>query len=80
MLASVPISHTKSKSRFSKERDEERAIKERANCLVKLTKEAGIPPEVLASLPSPEEILLKAEAAKQRAQNALAQSAIEQPK
>ncbi len=70
----------KSKSRFSKERDEERAIKERANCLVKLTKEAGIPPEVLASLPSPEEILIKAEAAKQRAQIALAQNAIEQPK
>jgi Pyruvate/2-oxoacid:ferredoxin oxidoreductase delta subunit len=61
----------KSKSRFSKERDEERAIKERQNCLLKLTKEAGIPPEVLASLPSTEEILAKAEAAKLRAQAAL---------
>jgi len=61
----------KSKSRFSKERDEERAIKERQNCLVKLSKEAGIPPEVFASLPSPEEILVKAEAAKLRAQGAL---------
>ena len=61
----------KSKSRFSKERDEERAIKERQNCLLKLTKEAGIPAEVLASLPSPDEILAKAEAAKLRAQAAL---------
>lgn len=61
----------KSKSRFSKERDEERAIKERQNCLLKLTREAGIPAEVLASLPSPEEILAKAEAAKLRAQAAL---------
>ena len=36
-----------------------------------LTKEAGIPAEVLASLPSTEEILAKAEAAKLRAQAAL---------
>jgi Pyruvate/2-oxoacid:ferredoxin oxidoreductase delta subunit len=61
----------KSKSRFSKERDEERAIKERQNCLLKLTQEAGIPPEVLAALPSTEEILAKAEAAKLRARAAL---------
>jgi Pyruvate/2-oxoacid:ferredoxin oxidoreductase delta subunit len=61
----------KSKSRFSKERDEERAIKERQSCLLKLTQEAGIPPEVLAALPSTEEILAKAEAAKLRAQAAL---------
>ncbi|HEU0121106.1 MAG TPA: ferredoxin family protein [Bryobacteraceae bacterium] len=58
----------KAKSRFSKERDEDRALKERQNCLLKLTREAGIPPEVLAALPSPGEILAKAEAAKQRAQ------------
>lgn len=61
----------KSKSRFSKERDEERAIKERQNCLVSLSKEAGIPAEVLAALPSPEEILRRAEAAKAKAQQAL---------
>jgi len=61
----------KSKSRFSKERDEERALKERQSCLAKLTKEADIPPEVLASLPSPEEILAKAEAARSRAQAAI---------
>lgn len=60
----------KAKSRFSKERDEERALKERQNCLLKLTKDAGVPPEVLAALPSPEEILAKAEAARERAQAA----------
>ena len=65
----------KSKSRFSKERDEDRALKERQNCLLKLTKEAGIPAEVLASLPSTEEILAKAEAAKLRAQTALEKAA-----
>jgi len=65
----------KSKSRFSKERDEDRALKERQNCLLKLTKEAGIPAEVLASLPSPEEILAKAEAARLRAAAALAEAA-----
>jgi Pyruvate/2-oxoacid:ferredoxin oxidoreductase delta subunit len=62
----------KAKSRFSKERDEDRAIKERQNCMVKLAREAGIPAEVFASLPSPDEILAKSEAAKLRAQAALA--------
>ena len=61
----------KSKSRFSKERDEERAIKERQNCLLKMTQQMEIPAEVLAALPSPQEILAKAEAAKARAQEAL---------
>ena len=53
----------KAKSRFSKERDDERALKERQNCLLKLQQEMGIPPEVLASLPTPEEIRAKAERA-----------------
>ncbi len=61
----------KSKSRFSKERDDERALKERQNCLAKLQQEGGIPAEVLAALPSPAEILAKAEAAKARAQAAI---------
>jgi hypothetical protein len=61
----------KAKSRFSKERDDERALKERQNCLLKL-KDLDIPPEVLASLPSPEEIRAKAEAAMARAQEAMA--------
>jgi Pyruvate/2-oxoacid:ferredoxin oxidoreductase delta subunit len=64
----------KSKSRFSKERDDERALKERQNCLAKLQQEGGIPAEVLAALPSPAEILAKAEAAKARAHAAIEQN------
>jgi Pyruvate/2-oxoacid:ferredoxin oxidoreductase delta subunit len=57
----------KAKSRFSKERDDDRALKERQNCLVALQKDLDVPPEVLAALPSPDEILRKAEAARVRA-------------
>jgi Pyruvate/2-oxoacid:ferredoxin oxidoreductase delta subunit len=60
----------KAKSRFSKERDDERALKERQNCLVALKRDLDIPAEVLAALPSPDEILAKAEAARLRAQAA----------
>jgi len=60
----------KAKSRFSKERDDERALKERQNCLIALKRDLDIPAEVLAALPSPEEIMAKAEAARQRAQAA----------
>jgi NAD-dependent dihydropyrimidine dehydrogenase PreA subunit len=61
----------KAKSRFSKERDDDRALQERQNCLVALKKDLEIPSEVLASLPSPDEILAKAEAARRRAEAAL---------
>ncbi len=61
----------KAKSRFSKERDDERALKERQNCLMKLQKEMDIPMEVLASLPSPDEIRARAEQAAVRAREAL---------
>jgi Pyruvate/2-oxoacid:ferredoxin oxidoreductase delta subunit len=61
----------KAKSRFSKERDDERALKERQNCLMKLQQEMDIPMEVLASLPSPDEIRAKAEQAAARAREAL---------
>ena len=60
----------KAKSRFSKERDDDRALTERQNCLIALKRNLDIPPEVLASLPSPEEILAKAETARQRAEAA----------
>jgi Pyruvate/2-oxoacid:ferredoxin oxidoreductase delta subunit len=59
----------KAKSRFSKERDDDRALQERQNCLLKLQKDLDIPPEVLAALPSVEEIRAKAEAARARAQS-----------
>ena len=65
----------KAKSRFSLERDDERALKERQRCLDKLKRDGSameIPAEVLASLPSAEEIQVKAEHARQRAADALA--------
>jgi NAD-dependent dihydropyrimidine dehydrogenase PreA subunit len=68
----------KAKSRFSKERDDDRALKERQNCLVALKRDLEIPAEVLAALPSPDEIMAKAEAARQRAE-AARQSASEDP-
>lgn len=62
----------RAKSRFSKERDSDKALAERQKCLTKLAEAAGdIPPEVLMSLPSPEEIARKAEEARARAQVAL---------
>jgi NAD-dependent dihydropyrimidine dehydrogenase PreA subunit len=57
----------KAKSRFSKERDDDRALKERQNCLIALKRDLDIPAEVLAALPSPDEIRAKAEAARLRA-------------
>ncbi len=60
------------KSRFSKERDSDKALGERKRCLTKLAAQGEIPEEVLASLPSPEEIARKAEEAKEKANAALA--------
>lgn len=66
----------KAKSRFSRERDDERALKERQRCLTKLKEAADveIPPEVMASLPSADQIQQKAREAKKRAEAALAQA------
>jgi len=66
----------KAKSRFSKERDADKALKERQKCLVKLASAGDIPPEVLMSLPSPEEIARRAEEAKAQAQEALANQSL----
>jgi Pyruvate/2-oxoacid:ferredoxin oxidoreductase delta subunit len=60
----------RAKSRFSKERDDERALKERQTCLIKLQETLDVPPEVLAALPSIDEIRAKAEAAVARARQA----------
>jgi Pyruvate/2-oxoacid:ferredoxin oxidoreductase delta subunit len=62
----------KAKSRFSKERDSDKALNERQRCLTKLAQAGDIPAEVLMSLPSPEEIALRAEEAKAKAAAALA--------
>jgi Pyruvate/2-oxoacid:ferredoxin oxidoreductase delta subunit len=68
----------RAKSRFSKERDDERALKERQNCLVALRQSLDVPAEVLAALPTPEEIRAKSEAAAARA--AALQQATETPR
>src|SRR5438552_17664467 len=60
----------KAKSRFSKERDDQRALQERQTCLIKLKETLDIPVEVLAALPSQDEIRIKAEAAQERARQA----------
>jgi Pyruvate/2-oxoacid:ferredoxin oxidoreductase delta subunit len=62
----------KAKSRFSKERDDERALKERQNCLVALRQSLDVPMEVLAALPTADEIRAKAEAARERVRQAVA--------
>lgn len=65
----------KAKSRFSLERDEDRALKERQRCLAKLKAVLGdldIPAEVLSSLPSRDQIESKAESARQKAADVLA--------
>ena len=59
------------KSRFSKERDASKALAERKKCLTKLVTDGFIPADVLASLPSPDEIQRRAEAAAAKAQAAL---------
>ncbi|MDB6033118.1 MAG: Fe-S cluster protein [Verrucomicrobiales bacterium] len=61
----------RAKSRFSKERDSEKALKERQKCLVKLAQAGDIPAEVLMNLPSPDEIARRAQEAKAKAQAAL---------
>jgi Pyruvate/2-oxoacid:ferredoxin oxidoreductase delta subunit len=62
----------RARSRFSKERDSEKALKERQKCLTKLATQMGdIPAEVLLSLPSPDEIQKRAEEAAAKAKAAL---------
>ncbi len=67
------------KQRFSKERDDKRALQERRKCLVDLKGRMDIPDEVFSSLPSFDEIQTKAEEARARADAALAeQSQVEE--
>ncbi len=60
------------KSRFGKERSADKALDERKKCLTKMVTDGFIPADVLAALPSPDEILRKAEEAKKKADAALA--------
>ena len=57
----------RAQSRFSKERDADKALKERQKCLAKLAEAGDIPPEVLMALPSPEAIQRRAEEAAAKA-------------
>lgn len=59
------------KSRFGKERSSDKALEERKKCLTKMAQDGFIPAEVLASLPSPDEILRKANEAQAKAAKAL---------
>ena len=61
----------RAKSRFSKERDADKALTERKKCLVKLQESGDIPMEVLMSLPSPEEIQRRAKEAAAKGEAAL---------
>ena len=63
---------TAAKSRFSKERSPDKALEERKKCLTKMVQDGFIPAEVLAALPSPDEIMRKAEDAKAKGAAALA--------
>ena len=72
VYAMLRLRSEKAKSRFSKERDSDKALAERQKCLVKLASLGDIPPDVLMSLPSPEEIARRAEEAAAKAQAALA--------
>ncbi len=63
---------TAAKSRFSKERSPDKALEERKKCLTKMVQDGFIPAEVLAALPSPDEIMRKAEEAKAKGAAALA--------
>jgi hypothetical protein len=60
------------KSRFSKERSADKALDERKKCLTKMAQDGFIPAEVLAALPSPDEIMRKATEAQAKAAAALA--------
>ncbi|MBN1442019.1 MAG: ferredoxin family protein [Planctomycetes bacterium] len=61
----------RAESRFSRERDESRALQERLRCLREIQNDLDIPPEVLGALPSYEEIEEKARKAREAAERAL---------
>jgi len=76
VYAMLRLRSEKAKSRFSKERDSDKALAERQKCLVKLAAAGDIPPEVLMSLPSPEEILRRSAEAQSKAAAALASQSV----
>jgi Pyruvate/2-oxoacid:ferredoxin oxidoreductase delta subunit len=59
IYAALRTRSQESKQRFARERDDKRALDERRKCLTKLQQDLGIPPEVLAALPSLDQIQAK---------------------
>jgi len=64
IYAALKTRSADAKHRFSKERDDKRALEERKRCLLKLQEALDIPQEVMNSLPSMEQIQAKASAAR----------------
>jgi hypothetical protein len=52
ILSKLRTRHVDAKQRFSKERDEGKALRERERCLKKLKEDLDIPDSVLKSLPT----------------------------
>jgi Pyruvate/2-oxoacid:ferredoxin oxidoreductase delta subunit len=63
IYAALRTRSAESKQRFARERDDKRALEERRRCLTKLQEALDIPPEVLAALPSLDQIRAKTERA-----------------
>ena len=63
IYAALRTRSQESKQRFARERDDKRALEERRKCLNKLQERLDIPPEVLAALPSLDQIRAKTERA-----------------
>ncbi|MBM3778943.1 MAG: ferredoxin family protein [Acidimicrobiia bacterium] len=61
IYAALRTRSVEAKERFSRERDEKRALDERRRCLAKLQEQLDIPPEVLLALPTQDEIRAKTE-------------------
>jgi Pyruvate/2-oxoacid:ferredoxin oxidoreductase delta subunit len=67
---------SQARERFAKERDEDRALKERKHCLKTIQKDLDIPADVLMSLPSMDEIQKRSKEA-QAAAEAARQASVE---
>jgi ferredoxin len=63
IYAALRTRSSESKQRFARERDDKRALEERRKCLNKLQEQLDIPPEVLAALPSLDQIRARTERA-----------------
>lgn len=74
IYAALKQRSAEARKRFSTERDESKALLERKRCLKKLQKDLDIPPEVLMTLPSVEDIEARAERAREKARRRMERS------